>query len=107
MCGGCLVRKKNAFGIFFSSGFLLQYQDAGKGSKYWEFYDLSCRITCMVRIKVSGAEMVLGQSDPKLNRQTILVHVHAKEHIQKDTTQFLLFFGFLLPFSLCLNKKQK
>ena len=26
-----LVRKKNALGFFISSGFLLQYRDAGKG----------------------------------------------------------------------------
>ena len=41
-------QEKNALGFFFSSGFLLQYRDARKGSKYRVFYDLSGRITCMI-----------------------------------------------------------
>ena len=40
-------QEKNALGFLFSSGFLLQYHDAGTGSKYQEFLNLSGRITCM------------------------------------------------------------
>ena len=40
-------QEKKRIRIFFSSGFLLQYRDAGKGSKYREFYDLLGHITCM------------------------------------------------------------
>ena len=61
----------------------------------------------VVGIKVSRAKMTLGQSDPELNWQTILVHE------KKKTSKGMLLnsycfsdFFYLFPL-ICINKKGK
>ena len=42
-------QEKNSLGFFSRRVFCFNIVTSGKGSKYREFYDLSGRITCMIK----------------------------------------------------------
>ena len=44
-------QEKKRIRIFFSLGFCFNIVTPGTGSKYWEFYDLLGRITCMASLE--------------------------------------------------------
>ena len=70
-----LIRKKKRIRIFFSSGFCFSIEMPGKGSKYREFYDLSGRITCMVK-------RILANEFKSSRKKSEIKHSQNKDHLQ-------------------------